>query len=329
MPSGVRYWTVVDDAVRVVEAPDRFLREMRPARGRAETTTKAYAEGLSLFLRWCDRTGRDWRTAARDMGLFMFWLRWTPGNGGQRRTVVPGPGARPVRGDGRINKVLTAVRMFLVHAVVNKEAPAWVLEQVYELGDDRDLPVEAKGESGGLRYRLRARHRLQEPESEVDRASDEEVVAMFRACRSARDRLNPPSDPLSECTMQPGCRRLRPTAMFSASTTREARWWSAIEYPTISRVAGRASPGRRQKLHEPSEPTPYEDATSGQLDRAPLSPYKSEASLSRWPPYWTRWRWRPPDGSCRRMTAPDVRRVAWKASSRLSTPDVTRASRSA
>ncbi|MFE0436850.1 tyrosine-type recombinase/integrase [Streptomyces nigra] len=189
MPSGVRYWTVVEDAVRVVEAPDRFLRETRLARERAETTTKAYAEGLSLFMRWCDRTGRDRRTAARDMGLFMLWLRWTPGNGGQRRTVVPGPGARPVRGDGRINKVLTAVRMFLAHAVANKDAPAWVLEQVYELGDDRDLPVEARGESGGLRYRLRARHGLQEPESDVDRASDEEVVAMFRSCRSARDRL--------------------------------------------------------------------------------------------------------------------------------------------
>jgi integrase/recombinase XerD len=149
MPSGVRYWTVVDDAVRVVEAPDRFLRETRLVRGRAETTTKAYAEGLSLFLRWCDRTGRDWPTAARDMGLFMIWLCWAPGSGSQRRTVVPGPGARPVRGDGRINKVLTAVRMFLVHAVVNKEAPAWVLDLVYELGDDRDLPVEARGESGG------------------------------------------------------------------------------------------------------------------------------------------------------------------------------------
>lgn len=94
-----------------------------------------------------------------------------------------------MRGDGRINKVLTAVRMFLAHAVANKDAPAWVLEQVYELGDDRDLPVEARGESGGLRYRLRARHRLQEPESDVDRASDEEVVATFRSCRSERDRL--------------------------------------------------------------------------------------------------------------------------------------------
>ena len=36
---------------------------------------------------------------------------------------------------------------------------------------------------------MRARHRLREPETPVDRASDEEIVALLRACRSARDRL--------------------------------------------------------------------------------------------------------------------------------------------
>lgn len=189
MPSGLRYWTVVDDDLEVVEAADGFLRETRLARGRAELTTKAYAEGLALFLRWCVRTERDWRTAAREMGLFILWLRWTPGNGGQRQVVVPGPGTKPVRGDTRINKVLTAVRMFLVHAVINRAAPASVLEQIYELSDDHDLPLAARGESGAMRHRLRARHRLQEPETEVARASDEEVIAMFLACRSARDRL--------------------------------------------------------------------------------------------------------------------------------------------
>lgn len=93
MPSGLCYWTVVDDDLEVVEDADRFLREIRLARGRAELTTKAYAEGLALFLRWCVRTERDWRTAAREMGLFILWLRWTPGNGGQRQVVVPGPGS--------------------------------------------------------------------------------------------------------------------------------------------------------------------------------------------------------------------------------------------
>ena len=37
--------------------------------------------------------------------------------------------------------------------------------------------------------RLRARHRLHEPETPVDRASDAEIVALLRACLSARDRL--------------------------------------------------------------------------------------------------------------------------------------------
>lgn len=36
---------------------------------------------------------------------------------------------------------------------------------------------------------MRARHRLREPETMVDRASDEQIVALMRACRSARDRL--------------------------------------------------------------------------------------------------------------------------------------------
>ncbi|MFD3657793.1 tyrosine-type recombinase/integrase [Streptomyces sp. NPDC058620] len=189
LPSGTRYWTVVDDDFEVVKEADRFLREIRLARGRAETTTKAYAEGVVLFFRWCTATGRDWRTAAQDMGLFMLWLKWTPGRGGNAPVVVPGPGAKPVRGEIRVNKVLTAVRMFLLYGVTNKLVPASVLEQIYEVGDTRDLPEAAQGESDGMRLRLRARHRVQEPETDIDRASDEEVVAMFLACRSARDRL--------------------------------------------------------------------------------------------------------------------------------------------
>src|SRR5260370_839290 len=45
---------------------------------------------------------------------------------------------------------------------------------------------------GFLRWwgrRMRARHRLHEPETPVDRASDAEIVALLGACLSARDRL--------------------------------------------------------------------------------------------------------------------------------------------
>ena len=52
-----------------------------------------------------------------------------------------------------------------------------------------DLPLEAQSEDGGLFYRMRAKHHVQEPKTAVDRASDEEIVALFAACLSARDRL--------------------------------------------------------------------------------------------------------------------------------------------
>ena len=186
MPSGDRYWTVVDDRYEVQPVADRFLRELRFGRDRAESTSKAYAESVSLFFRWCSATGRDWRSAAGDLGLFITWLKYQPAIGSR---LIPGPGAEPVRSVGRINRVLVAVRGFLAFAVAAKEVPAAVMDQLYEMGDSRDLPVEARGEDSGLRYRLRARHRMSEPRTMVDRATDEEIVALIGACRSARDRL--------------------------------------------------------------------------------------------------------------------------------------------
>lgn len=188
MPSGSRYWTVLDDGMEPVPVADRFLRELRFGRDRAESTTEAYAGAIALFLRWCQRTGRNWPTAAADLGLFITWLKFSPSGDGADQ-VVPGPGVKPVRGERRINRILVAVRGFVAFAVATDEAPGWVLAQVYELADSRDLPIEAQGEDSGLRYRLRARHRLHEPDTQVDRASDEESVALFAACRSARDRL--------------------------------------------------------------------------------------------------------------------------------------------
>jgi integrase len=100
-----------------------------------------------------------------------------------------GPGSRPVRSASRINQVLAGVRGFLSHAVSEREVPQWIFGLLYEVGDARDLPVEARGEDSAMLWRARARHRVQEPQTPVDRASDVEVVALVRACRSARDRL--------------------------------------------------------------------------------------------------------------------------------------------
>ena len=72
--SGVRYWTVLDEGLAVVPAADSFLRQVRFGRDGAESTTKAYAGGIALFLRWCARSGRTWEAGAGQLGLFMTWL---------------------------------------------------------------------------------------------------------------------------------------------------------------------------------------------------------------------------------------------------------------
>ncbi|MER6126275.1 site-specific integrase [Streptomyces sp. NPDC001795] len=190
MPSGQRYWTVLDDDLEVVTVADQWLRNLRFGRDRAELTTKAYAGSVALYLRWCRSTCREWAAAGRDLGLFMVWLKHTPApRDGVVSVVRPGPGAVPVRGERRINRVLVAVRGLLSYAVSVGDAPRSVLGQIYELADSQDLPAEAQGESGGLFYRLRPVHSLREPETQVDRAEDAELVAMFAACRNARDRL--------------------------------------------------------------------------------------------------------------------------------------------
>jgi len=103
--------------------------------------------------------------------------------------VLAGPGTRPARSARRVNGVLAAVRGMAVHAVAEGTAPGSLVKALYEVADDRDLPDVARPDDGGTGWRMRARHRLHEPETAVDRASDENVVALLRACCSARDRL--------------------------------------------------------------------------------------------------------------------------------------------
>jgi len=196
LPSGQRYWTVLDEDLHVVGVADGFLRHQRFGRDGAESTTKAYAHAIALFLRWCAQTGRGWQAGVERFGLFMTWLANAgPAASGAEAAgtgsgvVLAGPGAAPARSPSRINGVLTAVRGMVVHAVASGQAPAGLVPLLYEVADDRDLPEAGRGEDGRMAWRMRARHRLREPEMTVDRASDAEIVALLRACRSARDRL--------------------------------------------------------------------------------------------------------------------------------------------
>jgi site-specific recombinase XerD len=185
LPSGVRYWTLLSSDLRPIAEVDGFLQHVRFGRDGAESTTYTYAGGLALFLRWCNSTGREWQSAAGHLGMFVLWLRHA---GQADDTVLQGPGAKPVRGPRRVNTVLASVREFLKHQVTLGVLSAAVLTQLYEIAGSRDLPIEARGEDGP-RYYAKARHRVSEPNQPVKRATDQEMLALLQACRSARDRF--------------------------------------------------------------------------------------------------------------------------------------------
>jgi integrase len=167
---------------------------VRFGRDGAESTTKAYAGGIALFLRWCARTGRDWQAGIGQLGLFMTWLAHAgPAASGidaqPGAVLLAGPGSQPARSARRVNAVLAAVRGMVVHAVAEGAAPGHLIQVLYEVADDCDLPAAARPEDGGTGWRMRARHRLHEPVTPVDRAADGDIVGVLRACRSARDKL--------------------------------------------------------------------------------------------------------------------------------------------
>ncbi|GAA4028610.1 site-specific integrase [Streptomyces plumbiresistens] len=185
---------MLDDDLAVVPEADAFLRHVRFGKDQAELTTRTYAGHVALFLRWCSRTGRDWRVAAEELGLFVVWLKFgskevtgidRPSGAG---LVYPGPGAEPVREPARIENILTGVRQFLLHGITTKTVPSAVMAQMYEVAESWDLPEQARGEDL-TGYRMRPRHRVKVPRKKGERATDREIVELFLACHNARDRF--------------------------------------------------------------------------------------------------------------------------------------------
>jgi len=127
---------------------------VRFGRDGAESTTKAYAGGIALFLRWCARSGRGWEAGAGQLGLFMTWLahagRAVSGaDAPAGAAVLAGPGAPAVRSARRINAVLAAVRGMIVHAVAEGTAPGYLVQVLYEVADDRAFRRRLAGKRPG------------------------------------------------------------------------------------------------------------------------------------------------------------------------------------
>ena len=128
LPSGVKYWTVLDEELVVVGDADAFLRHLRFGRDGSELTTRSYAGGHRVVFAVVptDRPvvagggGAPW--PVHDLVAACAAGGERPGCR-RRREVLAGPGRPAVRGARRINGVLTAVRGFIVHAVTTGTAP--------------------------------------------------------------------------------------------------------------------------------------------------------------------------------------------------------------
>ena len=184
LPSGARYWTVVDDELAVVPDADAHLGHLRFSRDASELTTKSYAGGHRTVPPLV-HAHRPFVAGRRGTpGLFMTWLAHSgqlpggavAGSGGVAGEALIGPGRSPVSSARRIKVALTAVRGFVAHAVTSGQTPVDLMPVVCEPADDRSLPETARREDSRMGWRLRARNRLHEPESAVNRASDEDIV---------------------------------------------------------------------------------------------------------------------------------------------------------
>ena len=128
LPSGVRYWSVLDGGLELVPGFDRFLFEERFARGRSEKTTAQYASGLVAFADWAVERSllEDLVACARNLGMFQLHLRTTP-------ISRVGCGHGKARSSDRVADIMGCVRSFYRFGVRHGVVPSSVNELLYDV----------------------------------------------------------------------------------------------------------------------------------------------------------------------------------------------------
>lgn len=183
LPSGLRYWSVVDERFELVAMFDAFLFEERVSRDRSERTTAQYASNLVEFASWArerDLLG-DLVACARNLGMFQLRLRTMP-------IARRGRGHGRARSDDRVGDIMSSVRSFYGHQVRRGAVPGSVNQLLYDV-------VEPTGGSMSWLEDLpamvaRPLHRVpRSGVSEPQAAGLEEYVAMMAAAGSVRDKL--------------------------------------------------------------------------------------------------------------------------------------------
>jgi integrase len=174
------YWTVLSGlTLEPVRPVNHYLRHLRFARGRAESTTKTYAGHLKRLEQW--RRARDltWEEAAREIAGHLIDRRITP-----RTTPGRGLGRRP--SDAALAPALAAIHGFYRHAADVGDVDRAVLAVLFELIDSTAAGWPAS--LPALRPRLRVDARPSYPAHlGPPEATPEEMAALLGRATSARD----------------------------------------------------------------------------------------------------------------------------------------------
>lgn len=184
------YWSVVDDAdYAVVEVADLFLQFVRFARGRAESTTRKYAEAIALYYQFCAMRSRDW--ADPDITAFQMWLRIAPSprHPHPSKQVWVGPGHAPARSANRINLITYSVCEMFKFAVAEGLWDGSRLRRLFEIAPATDYRPSDRRRQPPTGVVLRRRHRLRPQRSHRRDAPVDVVKAILAECRNPRDAL--------------------------------------------------------------------------------------------------------------------------------------------
>ena len=273
----------------MVAVADSFLRQVRFGRDGAESTTKAYAGSIALFLRWCSLTSRRWQSGIEQLGLFMTWLLHAgplaagAGASAAGGMALDGAGGRRLPGRPAGQRGAAAVRGMVVHAVAAGRDPGiwcrcstrWPMTGIFPMpsgartrgraGAWRPAPAARAAAAGGpgrrRGHRCSAR-RVPVGPGPADRAADGAGRAPPGRGAGAAPQRRAPAGRLP----RPGCGwhgrictwcagRTTPTVPLpSPAVSGPSRWTSygpGVRHLRVPADAGTAGRGRRIRDSEP------------------------------------------------------------------------------
>jgi integrase/recombinase XerD len=183
LPSGVRYWSVVDERFELVAMFDVFLFEERVSRDRSEKTTGQYASNLVEFAAWASERGllRDLVACAKNLGMFQLHLRTSP-------IVRRGRGHGRARSNDRVSDIMSSVRSFYRHQGAARGGARLGQSAALRRRGARgriDAVVGGSAADGGPAAAPAAALGVSEPQA----ANLDEYVAMMAVAGTVRDKL--------------------------------------------------------------------------------------------------------------------------------------------